>query len=147
MIQNTGYVARDKSIIYGIKQFFKNVQILSIFLGLVPIFKWLPKYSVKHYLVGDVISGITVAVMHIPQGMAYGILAGLTPSVGLYMAFLPCLVYMVLGTSKHISMGTFSVISMMTLKVVDTYAVQDNLDSKFQVACALAIMVGILHVS
>lgn len=54
--------------------------------------------------------------------MAYGILAGLTPSVGLYMAFFPTLVYFLFGTSRHISTGTFAVISIMTAKIVNTYA-------------------------
>lgn len=61
--------------------------------------------------------------MHIPQGMAYGLLAGVTPSSGLYMAFFPTLAYFVFGTSRHISVGTLSVISLMTLKIVQTYAV------------------------
>lgn len=54
--------------------------------------------------------------------MAYGLLAGVSPSSGLYMAFFPTLIYFVFGTSRHISVGTLSVISMMTLKVVQTYA-------------------------
>lgn len=54
--------------------------------------------------------------------MAYGLLAGVSPNSGLYMAFFPTLVYFVFGTSRHISVGTLSVISMMTLKVVQTYA-------------------------
>lgn len=54
--------------------------------------------------------------------MAYGLLAGVTPSSGLYMAFFPTLVYFIFGTSRHISVGTLSVISLMTLKVVQTYS-------------------------
>lgn len=54
--------------------------------------------------------------------MAYGLLAGVTPSSGLYMAFFPTIVYFLFGTSRHISVGTLSVISLMTLKVVQTYA-------------------------
>jgi MFS superfamily sulfate permease-like transporter len=56
------------------------------------------------------------------SGMAYGLLAGVTPSSGLYMAFFPTLVYFAFGTSRHISVGTLSVISLMTLKVVQTYS-------------------------
>lgn len=61
--------------------------------------------------------------MHIPQGMAYGLLAGVTPSSGLYMAFFPTLVYFAFGTSRHISVGTLSVISLMTLKVVQAFSI------------------------
>lgn len=43
--------------------------------------RWLPTYSIKDSLAGDLIAGLTVAIMHIPQGMAYGLLAGLDPIV------------------------------------------------------------------
>lgn len=58
--------------------------------------------------------------------MAYGLLAGVSPSSGLYMAFFPTLVYFVFGTSRHISVGTLSVISLMTLKVVQTYSTSND---------------------
>lgn len=61
--------------------------------------------------------------------MAYGLLAGVTPSSGLYMAFFPTLVYFVFGTSRHISVGTLSVISLMTLKLVQTYATPNDMPS------------------
>lgn len=94
--------------------------------------------------------------------MAYGLLAGVTPSTGLYMAFFPTLIYFVFGTSRHISVGTLSIISVMTLKLVATYATQPNdaamlnstdanLQSEIytpqQVVTAAAFMCGIHHVS
>jgi solute carrier family 26 protein len=54
--------------------------------------------------------------------MAYALLAGVDSIGGLYMAFFPLLVYVLFGTSKHISMGTFAVISIMTSKIVATYS-------------------------
>lgn len=60
--------------------------------------------------------------------MAYGLLAGLTPSVGLYMAFFPTLAYFLFGTSRHISTGTFAVISIMVSKIVNTYATINTSD-------------------
>lgn len=88
----------------------------------MPVLKWIPEYPVKKNLAGDIISGITVAVMSIPQGLAYGLLAGVAPIVGLYMAFFPVLIYFIFGTSRHISMGTFAVVSLMTAKIVGTYS-------------------------
>lgn len=91
-------------------------------MNLIPVLRWLPKYNCRKSLMNDVTSGITVAVMHIPQGMAYGLLAGVPPSVGLYMAFFPTLAYFIFGTSRHISMGTFAVVSIMVSKIVLTHA-------------------------
>lgn len=100
--------------------------------------------------------------MHIPQGMAYGILALVTPEVGLYMAFFPVLIYFLLGTSRHASLGTFAVISIMVSKTVQTYATFPNttinstvpptisgaptiLYTPLEVVTALSLMVGIYH--
>ncbi|CAG9861405.1 unnamed protein product [Phyllotreta striolata] len=87
----------------------------------VPVLKWLPEYNWKKNFSGDIISGVTVAVMHIPQGMAYGLLGNVPPVVGMYMAFFPVLVYFIFGTSKHVSMGTFAVVCLMTGKIVSQY--------------------------
>ncbi|KAJ0173311.1 hypothetical protein K1T71_011487, partial [Dendrolimus kikuchii] len=88
----------------------------------VPLVKWLPRYNPKEYLVGDLVAGATTAVMHIPQGMAYALLAEVPPIVGLYMAFFPVLIYVVFGTSPHISMGTFAVACLMAGKVVTQHS-------------------------
>ncbi|XP_055536132.1 solute carrier family 26 member 6 [Wyeomyia smithii] len=100
----------------------RDFRCLNTLLNFIPILRWLPQYSIKKDLLGDITAGITVAVMQIPQGMAYGLLAGVQANVGLYMAFFHCLVYAVLGTSRHISMGAFAVVSLMTAKVVASYA-------------------------
>ncbi|XP_058466255.1 solute carrier family 26 member 10-like [Malaya genurostris] len=83
-----------------------------------PIVGWLSEYSCKRDFISDCISGCTVAVMHIPQGMGYALLANVPPIMGIYMAFFPVLVYFILGTSRHNSMGTFAVVSIMVGKSV-----------------------------
>ncbi|ERL84981.1 hypothetical protein D910_02404, partial [Dendroctonus ponderosae] len=96
---------------------------LSKFLvGVIPVVGWLPKYNWKNDLVKDIISGVTVAIMHIPQGMAYAMLGNVPAVVGIYMAFFPVLIYFILGTSRHNSMGTFSVACLMTGKAVLQYS-------------------------
>ncbi|KAG8128136.1 hypothetical protein E2320_015005, partial [Naja naja] len=85
----------------------------SLLLRFLPILSWLPRYPVKEWLLGDVISGFSVAIMHLPQGLAYALLAGLPPVHGLYSAFYPVLLYFFFGTSRHISVGPFAVISVM----------------------------------
>ncbi|TMW43961.1 hypothetical protein DOY81_010959 [Sarcophaga bullata] len=154
VIKQTGYTAADKSIPYGLKQCWHNWSFWSMFAGILPIIEWLPKYSFKRDLIGDIMAGFTVAIMHIPHGMAYGILAGVGPGNGLYMAIFPALVYMILGTSKHISIGTFAVASMMTLKVVQSYDTSGEQLSDgarpptpLEIVSTLAFTVGLLHLA
>ncbi|CAJ0582207.1 unnamed protein product, partial [Mesorhabditis spiculigera] len=81
--------------------------------GLVPILYWLPRYKWKEWIHGDVIAGLTVGIMHVPQGMAYASLASVPPVVGMYSSFFTSFVYMFFGTARHISIGVFAVASMM----------------------------------
>lgn len=94
-------------------------------LSLFPALIWLPKYEWKENIVSDIVAGFTVAIMHIPQGMAYSLLGGVPPIVGIYMAFFPVLLYVLMGTSRHVSMGTFAVVCMMASKSVITYSVSE----------------------
>ena len=107
----------------------KNLSFKNIIHDFIPIIKWLPEYSVKDNFVGDLISGITIAVMHIPQGLGFGLLAGVAPITGLYMAFYPLLVYAVFGTSRHVSIGTFPVVSLMVAKMVETLSTTPTTDN------------------
>ncbi|KAJ9578106.1 hypothetical protein L9F63_025032, partial [Diploptera punctata] len=100
-------------------------------LSLFPILVWLPKYEWKTNIFNDFVSGFTVAIMHIPQGMAYALLGGVPPIVGLYMAFFPVLLYVLMGTSRHISMGTFAVVCMMASKSVFLYSVSEDQISRY----------------
>lgn len=77
-----------------------------------PITVWLPEYSLKT-LQCDIIAGLTVGLMVVPQGLAYAQLAGLPPQYGLYSAFLGCFLYCIFGTSKDITLGPTAIISLM----------------------------------
>ncbi|KAE9420647.1 hypothetical protein Angca_007389, partial [Angiostrongylus cantonensis] len=70
-------------------------------------------YKWKEYIHGDLIAGLTVGIMHVPQGMAYSSLAGVPPVYGMYSSFFSSTIYMFFGTSRHISIGVFAVASLM----------------------------------
>ncbi|KYO38654.1 prestin [Alligator mississippiensis] len=126
----------------------------------LPILLWLPRYPVKAYLLGDIISGISTGVMQLPQGLAYALLAAVPPVFGLYSSFYPVFLYTFFGTSRHISIGTFAVISMMVGAVAvrevpderfdilesnstNSTEIRDNL--RVQVAVTLALLSGIIQ--
>uniref|UniRef100_A0A668AV19 Solute carrier family 26 member 3 n=1 Tax=Myripristis murdjan TaxID=586833 RepID=A0A668AV19_9TELE len=87
-------------------------------LSLLPIIGWMKIYQVRKWLLGDVVSGISTGLVAIMQGLAFSLLAQLPPSYGLYTAFFPMLTYFFLGTSRHISVGSFPVLSLMVGQVV-----------------------------
>jgi len=131
---------------------------LGFLLSLIPIISWLPRYKWRKDLPYDIVSGFTVAVMHIPQGMAYGMLAGVEPVVGIYTAFSPVLIYTILGTMPHVSMGTFAVVSILVSKpVLRLGGDPEDIDSeevvvggeenftRLQVATAVTLGVGIIQ--
>ncbi|KAF2981379.1 hypothetical protein EK904_002931 [Melospiza melodia maxima] len=131
----------------------------------LPILRWLPHYPVRRYLFGDIISGISTGVMQLPQGLAYALLAAVPPVFGLYSSFYPVFLYTFFGTSKHISIGTFAVVSMMvgsvavrevpdemicldsnttnTTDILEFYSARDA--KRVQVAVALAFLSGLIQ--
>ncbi|KAK3101893.1 hypothetical protein FSP39_007131 [Pinctada imbricata] len=85
---------------------------------LFPFWGVIKRYSLRRYLLADFVAGMTVGIIHIPQGMAYGFLSNLPPVYGLYTSFFPVLLYFFFGSSQKISMGTFAVTSLMIGAVV-----------------------------
>jgi SulP family sulfate permease len=77
-----------------------------------PIIEWLKSYS-KHDFNGDVFAGVITAILLVPQSIAYAMLAGLPPQLGLYASILPPIVYALLGTSRTMSVGPVSIAAIM----------------------------------
>src|SRR5437764_13305737 len=74
---------------------------------------WLVSYR-KEWLRPDVIAGLTAAAVVIPKAMAYATIAGLPVQVGLYTAFLPMVIYAVVGTSRPLSVSTTTTLAILT---------------------------------
>ncbi|XP_048692278.1 pendrin isoform X2 [Caretta caretta] len=101
----------------------KAFQITKSFL---PILEWLPKYRVKEWIVSDIISGVSTGLVATLQGLAFALLVAVPLGYGLYSAFFPLLTYFFLGTSRHLSVGPFPVVSLMVGSVVLSMAPDDK---------------------
>jgi sulfate permease, SulP family len=79
----------------------------------LPILDWGRRYS-RHTLTNDLVAAVIVTIMLVPQSLAYAMLAGLPPEVGLYASMAPLLAYAVFGSSRTLSVGPVAVVSLMT---------------------------------
>lgn len=86
-------------------------------LNRLPITSWLTDYSKKDFN-GDMFAGIITAILLVPQGIAYAMLAGLPAQVGLYASILPPAIYAFLGTSRALSVGPVSIAAIMIASVL-----------------------------
>ncbi|KAJ8299750.1 hypothetical protein KUTeg_023810 [Tegillarca granosa] len=108
-----------KTIKERISSLCTGSDVLCYLISLFPIFGTIKSYQIKSYILGDVVSGISSACLHFPQGLAFGILASLSPAQGLYTSFFPVICYVIFGTSPHISFGTNAVIALFTAEIVE----------------------------
>lgn len=109
----------------------------------IPILEWLPNYK-KSQLRGDVVAGITVAIILIPQGIAYALIAGLPPIYGLYAALIPQIVYAIFGTSRQVAIGPVAMDSLIVATGVSTLALTGS-ESYIAIAILLALVVGVIQ--
>ncbi|MGA4495003.1 SulP family inorganic anion transporter [Vreelandella venusta] len=105
-----------------------------------PILTWLPHYH-KRLLGADILAGLIVTVMVIPQSLAYALLAGLPAVVGLYASILPQLLYTVLGTSRTLAVGPVAIIALMTGAALSSVATPGSPDY-LQAALVLSLLSG-----
>ncbi|GAA5185570.1 solute carrier family 26 protein [Acinetobacter kookii] len=109
---------------------------------LLPAWRWLRTYSPDKFK-SDLLSALIVIAMLVPQGMAYAMLAGLPPIMGLYASILPMIIYAMAGSSPTLSIGPVAIISMMTFATLNPLF-EVGSPVYIQAACLLAVMVGII---
>ncbi|MDP4557886.1 sulfate permease [Halomonas meridiana] len=116
-----------------------------MFKRYLPIFNWLPHYH-KRLLGADLLAGLIVTVMVIPQSLAYALLAGLPAVVGLYASILPQLLYTLMGTSRTLAVGPVAIIALMTGAALSSVATPGS-PEYLQAALVLSLLSGALLVA
>jgi len=108
-----------------------------------PIAEWARRYNLSD-LRPDLGAGITVAAMLVPQAMAYALLAGLPPEVGLYASTVPIVAYALFGSSRQLAVGPVAIVSLLTATALAPLVEQGGA-GYLAAAALLAVMVGIVH--
>lgn len=117
-------------------------RISSILKNYFPILEWGAKYNRKTFT-NDAVVALIVAIMLVPQSLAYAQLAGLPPEIGLYASMAPLILYAIFGTSRSLSVGPVAVTSLMTLAAVAPIAAQGT-PEYLAAAMALAFLTGLI---
>lgn len=104
----------------------------------LPVFEWLPDYTKIDFRF-DLVAGLTVGVMLVPQGMAYALLAGMPPIYGLYASIVPLFLYAILGTSRQLSIGPVAVSAILVLGGISQIAEPES-----ETYISLVILTGLL---
>jgi len=108
----------------------------------LPVLDWARRYD-REMFAGDLLAALIVTIMLIPQGLAYALLAGLPPEVGLYASVAPLLLYAIFGSSRVLAVGPVAVVSLMTAAAVGEHAAVGS-PAYWSVAMTLAFLSGVM---
>lgn len=111
--------------------------------NIFPFLDWISSYK-KTDFVKDLLAGITVGIVLVPQGMAYAMIAGLPPVHGLYASLFPVLVYALLGTSRKIAVGPVAMDSLLVAVGLGTLVIT-GVENYIKMVVVLALMVGVIQ--
>lgn len=110
---------------------------------LLPILEWLPRYR-REDLTGDVIAGVVVAIVLVPQSMAYALLAGLPPEMGLYAGIVPLFIYGLVGTSMVLAVGPTAISSLLVASTL-VPLIEPGSAGYVGLAVVLTFMAGVIR--
>ncbi len=110
----------------------------------LPFYRWIGELKNPDVLKADIIAGITVALVLIPQSMAYASLAGLPAYYGLYASFLPGMIAAIFGSSRQLATGPVAVVSLLTASALEPIAAGSP-EAYLTYAVVLAIFVGVFQ--
>ncbi|CDJ26292.1 hypothetical protein CFC21_042175 [Triticum aestivum] len=111
----------------------------------VPALEWVPQYGFDKFKF-DLLAGITIASLAIPQGISYARLANLPPIIGLYSSFVPPLLYAVFGSSNNLAVGTVAAASLLLASIIeDAVSPEDNPELYLHLFYTSAFFTGIFQ--
>ncbi|KAK3287873.1 hypothetical protein CYMTET_4637 [Cymbomonas tetramitiformis] len=113
----------------------------------VPATKWLRTYDHKAYLQDDLIAGLTVGIMIVPQSMAYALIAGLPTQYGLYSSIIPIYIYALFGSSRQLAVGPVALVSLLVEAGLRNLGVDEDDEEEYAAyAHTLAFLCGMFQI-
>ena len=109
-----------------------------------PFSRWLPEYKTPGTIRADIFAGLTGAIVVLPQGIAFALLAGMPPQYGLYAAMVPCLIAALFGSSRLMVTGPANAISLTTMALIAPLALPES-NSYVAYVLTLSFLVGVLQ--
>lgn len=131
---------------HNFKEYFTLNSVGEYILSIFPILKWLPHYNYI-WFIQDLIAGITIGCVLVPQSMSYARIATLAPQYGLYSSFIGAFIYSLFATSKDVCIGPVAVMSLQTAKVIANVLEKLPSDTEITaslIATTLALLCGII---
>ena len=110
----------------------------------LPFLKWLPEYRNTGTIRADLLAGLTGAIVVLPQGIAFALLAGMPPHYGLYAAMVPCLIAALFGSSRLMVTGPANAISLTTMALIAPLAIPES-PQYVMLVLTLSFLVGIIQ--
>ena len=112
----------------------------------VPFTRWLPEYQKPGVVRADVLAGLTGAIVVLPQGIAFALLAGMPPHYGLYAAMVPCIIAALFGSSRLMVTGPANAISLTTMALIAPLAIPES-EHYVALVLTLSFLIGVIQVA
>ena len=112
----------------------------------VPFTRWLPEYQKPGVVRADVLAGLTGAIVVLPQGIAFALLAGMPPHYGLYAAMVPCIIAALFGSSRLMVTGPANAISLTTMALIAPLAIPES-EHYVALVLTLSFLIGVIQIA
>ena len=112
----------------------------------LPFARWLPEYQKPGVVLADLLAGLTGAIVVLPQGIAFALLAGMPPHYGLYAAMVPCIIAALFGSSRLMVTGPANAISLTTMALIAPLAIPES-EHYVVLVLTLSFLIGVIQIA